>query len=107
VAVTLEVLSPDLLRRLHPSAIEDPRSVRSLLARLQQEGVALQRGLNREIVPEVARVERLEEGRVLYRKERFEPSRRPQLWLNFDLDGRRHFFASMIIESTANRIIAE
>ena len=52
----VERISSDQLRRLHPRVIEEPSKIGGLLARLIDEGVTLQQGLNRKIEPETARV---------------------------------------------------
>lgn len=102
--VSLESLSSDVLHRLHPSAIEGASSVRAVLLRLWRDQTPLQRGLNREITPEIARIESLDEDCVVLRKVGFASSSRPQLWLNFQLDGRRHFFAAPILRSSPDRV---
>jgi SAM-dependent methyltransferase len=106
VAFSVEILSPDVLRRLHPSAIEDRDSIRAVLERLWRDQIPLQRGLNREITPEIARIERLAADFVVLRKFAFGSSSRPQLWLNFELEGRRHFFAASILDSSSDRVTA-
>ena len=81
-------------RRLHHAVIEDPARIRVLLDRLCVEDVVLRSGMNRRLVRETARIVRVSERDLLLHAKRFETRRRTQVFLNFELDGTRYFFAA-------------
>lgn len=97
-------LGPETLERLHPSAIEGRLEVRALIEQLRREKVLLRRGLNRKITPETARVERVEDDHLALRTFDFEPQKRKQLWLNFDLEARPYFFVASVLDATAGNV---
>jgi hypothetical protein len=93
-----DTVSPDGIRRLHPSGIEGPEQIRALLERLRVEKVALQRGMNRRIDPEIAWIDRVDGTDFVLRTQNLEKVRRFQLFLNFSLDGRSYFLAAPVLQ---------
>ena len=65
----------DGLERLHPIAIRDAGALRRVLEEAAREGVELRQGMNRRIVPELARILRVEAKGLVLRTWNFEPGR--------------------------------
>ncbi len=86
------------LERLHPSAIRDPAAILALLTRVYEQRVALQRAMNRRILPEQAWLCERPARELRLETRNFEATRASQLYLNFALDGRAHFFACVLRE---------
>jgi SAM-dependent methyltransferase len=101
----LNALDRDTLDRLHPSSVDDRSAIHALLLRVWHESVPLRRGVNRQVTPELARIEAVEAETVSLRLTGFESSRRTQLWLNFSLDARPYFFAAHLLEYSEQRAV--
>ncbi|MAE93657.1 MAG: hypothetical protein CL910_03255 [Deltaproteobacteria bacterium] len=83
------------LADLHPKAIGDSDSVRQLLTRLRDERVPLRRGMNRQIEPEMAVVERVDDSHIVLAAKSFETrDPRQNVYARFALDGREYFFSA-------------
>lgn len=100
-------LSRAVLDRMHPSAIEGSADVHALMVRLWRDSIPLRRGVNRQISPEIARIDRVEEHRLHLSLNGFEPSRRTQLWLNFELDALSYFFSARIVQVTPQQAVTD
>jgi ubiquinone/menaquinone biosynthesis C-methylase UbiE/dienelactone hydrolase len=103
----IEPVATASLRLLHPSGIEDAGEVRALLERARAENVVLRRGMNRRILPETARIERLDGDQILLRTDNFEHRGAQQIFLNFVLDDRPYFFASRLVGASNGRLRIE
>ena len=79
---------------LHERRIVARRAIRRLLERVQGEGIALRRGMNRMILPERAWIESLGADEVTLRTENFRNSGRTQQFYSFEVEGRNYFFAA-------------
>src|SRR5262245_31743284 len=101
----LDALDRGMLDRLHPSAVENPEAVHDLMLRLWREAISLRRGVNRQITPEIAHVDRVDRSSLSLRLSGFEPSSRSQLWLNFELDKLPYFFAAHVLSYSAHTAV--
>jgi ubiquinone/menaquinone biosynthesis C-methylase UbiE len=72
--------------------------VRELLERVHRSEAALWRATDRFSRRETARIAALDDAWLDLRTEHFEPSRRPELFLSFELEGRPYFFAAPKLE---------
>jgi ubiquinone/menaquinone biosynthesis C-methylase UbiE len=102
----LDRLTPQSLRRLHREGAVGRAAVRSLLERLRASGTPLASGINRRNDPRTARVERVGAERVQLRIRDFDHAAGAQLFLSFELDGTRYFFAASPLESPASDRLA-
>ena len=85
-------ITAELLQRLHPIAVREPSAIQALLQRVRDAGLQLRRGLNRQILPERARILRLESDRIVLATEHFEERSTGPLVLNFELEGQPYSF---------------
>ena len=89
---TLDTLPHDSLRKLHRAAIEGP-AVRDLLGRAQAARVVLDNGVDRRSEPRTARILAVHDDRLELDAPRLSAGR-PQIYLHFDLEAVRYFFAA-------------
>jgi ubiquinone/menaquinone biosynthesis C-methylase UbiE/pimeloyl-ACP methyl ester carboxylesterase len=80
---------------LHPKSIDDPDEIRSLLERARLSGAVLHRGLNQNIDLERAVLEAIEDECLVLRAENFDRTKEGQVFLNFSLEDRPYFFATI------------
>ena len=99
---SVDSISTDQLRRLHPRVIQEPSQIASLMARLVDEQVTLRQGLNRRIEPEIARVVAIAKDHVVLRTTGFEATDRRRLLLNFTLDGQTYSFSTIRLDEEVN-----
>jgi SAM-dependent methyltransferase len=97
----LDRVTPESLRRLHRESVAGRPAVRGLLERLRQAGTPLGSGINRRNDPRTATVEQVEPDRVRLRIRDFDHAAGAQVFLNFELDGTRYFFAASPLASPA------
>jgi ubiquinone/menaquinone biosynthesis C-methylase UbiE/pimeloyl-ACP methyl ester carboxylesterase len=83
------------LRGLHPRSIEDSAEIRRLLERARDNHCVFHRGLNTQVDLETAQLERIEIGELIFEAPNFEENFRNQVFLNFSLEGRPYFFATI------------
>ncbi len=95
----LDRVTPESLRRLHRETVAGPAAVRQLLERLRRAGTSLASGINRRNDPRTATVERVESDRARLAIRDFDHAAGAQLFLNFELDGTRYFFAASPLAS--------
>jgi ubiquinone/menaquinone biosynthesis C-methylase UbiE len=80
---------------LHPTAITSRETIHILLDRILREDLELRRGMNRRILPETARIKRLNSDSLLLRTKNFEILDRRRIFLNFEIDDLPYFFSSL------------
>ena len=90
----LHELSGRSLRTLHRGAIDSPREVRALLERAALAGVELASGVDRRSSPRRARIAWIRDDCIGLDTENIECGDQPQIYLQFDLDASRYFFAA-------------
>ena len=95
----LDRVTPESLRLLHRESIAGRAAVRRLLERLRREATPLASGINRRNDPRTATVERVEAERARLAIRDFDHASGAQLFLNFELDGTRYFFAASPLAS--------
>jgi len=87
-------LEAEDFERLYAHRIEGAAAVRDMLERLRREGVTLRRAMNKQIVPERAWIEQLDEQEFTVRTENFRKSGRTQQFYSFEVGGRSYCFAT-------------
>ena len=90
----LDRVTSQSLRRLHRESVAGRAAVRRLLEELRRAATPLGSGINRRNDPRTATVERVEHDRVRLRTRDFDHSAGAQIFLTFELDGTRFFFAA-------------
>lgn len=81
-------------RRLHRGAIQAPSDVLKILCRLRDDRIELRRGMNRRVEAERAWIIAVDQSGLTLRTESFEIDQKPQLFLNFCLDGVPYFLSA-------------
>lgn len=97
-------ITQEQLRRLHPHAVDDASAVRALLERAAAQGAELRRGMNRAIQPEAARIERIDDDRVVLRTQNFEAVGNRPVVLNFLGDGRPYSFVTTALREAPGHL---
>lgn len=94
------------LRSLHPSAIEDPQRIRDILRQVMRGRVPLRRGVNRQIMPELAYLRRVDELRLFLRVQDLKCKVDEALLLNFSIDDQRYAMSLRISKSGDKTVVA-
>lgn len=84
--------------KLHPERIDSESRIRVLLERVCGESILLRRGLNKQIDPETAWIRDIGDSLLKLETRDFEPDSRPNIFLNFLVDGQPHFFSAPVIQ---------
>jgi hypothetical protein len=82
----------DAVPLLHPTLIAEPQEIRRLLADARLRGIALTRGMNRKIEPEVAYIEEIATDSITIASQSFEFDKRNIIFLSFTLNENPYFF---------------
>ena len=90
-----ESLAPESLRRMHRRCVDDPAEIRALLNLLRDRWIELTSGINRQSTPRTARVLRVLQDRLLLEAKHIDHGRQPQIYLRFEIDHVRYFFAAV------------
>jgi ubiquinone/menaquinone biosynthesis C-methylase UbiE len=91
----LDQVTPDGLDRLNRKTITQSSEIRRLLTRLQERRVVLQNGINRKNDPRTARIEAISQDQILLATANLDQKKgNAQLFLNFEFEGNRFFFAA-------------
>jgi hypothetical protein len=91
----LDQVTADGLDRLNRKTITQPLEIRRLLTCLQERGVVLQNGINRRNDRRTARIEAISQDQIQLATENLDQQKgNAQLFLNFEFDGDRFFFAA-------------
>jgi ubiquinone/menaquinone biosynthesis C-methylase UbiE/pimeloyl-ACP methyl ester carboxylesterase len=90
----LDQVSAHDLDRLNRKTITDSFEIRRLLERLHDRKVVLKNGINRKNDPRTARIEMISDDQILLATENLDQRRAAQLFLNFEFEGSRFFFAA-------------
>jgi ubiquinone/menaquinone biosynthesis C-methylase UbiE len=90
---------------LHPTAITSQREIRILLHRLFRNDLELHQGMNRKILPETARIKRMDSSELLLQTKNFDFRNRRRIFLNFSIDGVPYFFSSFLLEELGNSLV--
>jgi ubiquinone/menaquinone biosynthesis C-methylase UbiE/pimeloyl-ACP methyl ester carboxylesterase len=83
------------LRGLHPRSVAGATKIRQLLESARDDHCVFHRGLNTQVDLEAAQLERIEIGELIFEAPNFERDSRNQVFLNFSLEGRPYFFATI------------
>ncbi len=82
------------LRQLHSASIEIDSEIDRFIERLFYENIPLKRGLNKNILPEVAKIINLTESEIVLETKNFDLSNLDEIFLNAEIKGERFFFAT-------------
>lgn len=102
MAVAAQPMAMSSLRLIHRETIDRADRVRALLEQLRATGVPLHGGIDGQINERRAVVRALRSDRLVLVAQHFQTERLPQLFLRFELGGRRYFFAADVIDATTS-----
>ena len=94
----LDALSGASLRRLHRGAVLLQVEIIELLSRAQSRRVELKSGVDRKSEPRSARITHVDSQGLVLEAPKLSATGQPQIYLHFDLDGTRYFFAAPPVE---------
>ncbi len=90
----LDALSGSSLRRLHRGAILRQSEIVDLLSRAMARKVEFKSGVDRKSEPRSAWITRIGDSCLVLKAPKLHAVGQPQIYLHFDLDGTRYFFAA-------------
>ena len=104
----LDRINADDLERLHRTTIRDASQIHALLDRAYSSGIVFSGGINRRNEARTARIESIVGNRLTLIAQNFDQSSTEQIYVNFECDGSRYFFAtSQVGQKKRSRIVIE